>query len=97
MCTERKATGLFVLTSFLFATMRKDKPHVRENKIFYSFALFNVRPTLAARRLISHAASIGFYRHISKIDTFCELSVLYRVEKCVNVTQSKLVMRINTS
>ena len=23
MCTERKATGLFVLTSFLYATMRK--------------------------------------------------------------------------
>ena len=23
MCTERKATGLFVLASFLFATMRK--------------------------------------------------------------------------
>ena len=26
MCTERKATGLFVLASFLFATMGKTEP-----------------------------------------------------------------------
>ena len=43
MCTERKATGLFVLASFLFATMTSYQ---------YCFQILDHRPVIVKRAVI---------------------------------------------
>ena len=42
MCTERKATGLFVLASFLFATMYKNRQNKDLNGSLTIFFFFKI-------------------------------------------------------